>query len=123
MPLVKLKWTKEGKSPRGTELPGAMGTSQPGKASRGLYTELCSLEGVFLFGFRVPHPASLSLFYSGRLVDSRGIPSFLRLAPPQAGPTFSLQDKSQKNTIVIVTILVSMVPCVDCVHPQINPVK
>lgn len=63
MPLVKLKLTKEGKSPRSTELPGAIGTSQPGKASHGLYTALCSLEGVFLWFQGAPPSFSESLLF------------------------------------------------------------
>lgn len=98
-------------------------TSQPGKASHGLYTELCSLEGVFLFGFRGAPPSLSESLLLGKPVDSRGIPSFLRLAPPKAGPTFSPQDKSQENTAVTVTVLVSLVPCMVCIHPQKNPVK
>lgn len=64
MPLVKLKLTKRAKVHAVPGCPGAIGTSQPGKASHCLYTALCSLEE-FSSGFRVPHPASLSLFYSG----------------------------------------------------------
>lgn len=99
LPMVRLKQAKEGRNPPSCELPGAIEAPQLGKASRGLYTELCPLQGVFLLGCRVPHPASLSLFYSGRPTGSRGIPSpFMKLAPPKAGPTFSPQDKSHKET-------------------------
>lgn len=118
MPMVKLKLTKEGKSPRSTELPGAVETSQPWPVHRALLSG-----GSFPLWFQGAPPSLSESLLLGKPVDSRGIPSFLRLAPPKAGPTFSPQDKSQENTIVIVTILVSLAPCMDCVHPQKNPVK
>lgn len=72
IPMVKLKLPKEGKKPPSSELPGATEASQLGKASRGLYTELCPLQGVFPPRFQgAPPSLSESLFYSGRPAGSR----------------------------------------------------